>query len=69
MTPEDDDLVGVLRLRWPSEIERAEELLAAAGIPFDLVEMFDGEEWDLRVPGDLAEAARELLADLADPRA
>lgn len=68
MTPEDDDLVGVLRLRWPSEIDRAEELLTAAGIPFDLVEMFDGEEWDLRVPNDLAEAAREVLEEFGGVR-
>jgi len=61
MWPE-DDLVTVLRTRWPSAIAEAEELLATGGIPYELVEMFDGEEWEFRVPRSAEEAAREVLA-------
>ena len=58
----DEPLVGIARLRWPSDIAEAEELLTSAGIEFELVELFDGEELELRVPAESAAAARELLA-------
>ena len=63
MWPE-DDVVCVLRTSWPSSIQEAEERLAAAGIPFELVELFDGEEWEFRVPRTAEEAARDVLSGM-----
>lgn len=60
MWPE-DQLVTLLRARWPSEIAEAEEILEAAGIPYEIVELFDGDELEFRVPETMLSAARKAL--------
>ena len=59
-----DDRVGLLRTRWPSELAQAEDALERAGISFEIAETFEGEEWELSVAREDAEAAAEALAGL-----
>ena len=60
MWPE-DQLVAVLRVRWPSELAEAEEILDAAGISHEVVELFDGEEFEILVPESMLSAAKDAL--------
>ena len=60
MWPE-DQLVTLVRTRWPSEIAETEEILESAGIPYEIVELFDGEEFEFRVPETALSAARKAL--------
>ena len=57
----EDQLVTLLRTRWPSELAETEEVLEASGIPYELVELFDGEEFEFRVAETMLAAAREAL--------
>lgn len=60
MWPE-DQLVTLLRVRWPSELAETEEILETAGISYEVVELFDGEEFEFRVPETMLAAAKEAL--------
>lgn len=60
MWPE-DQLVPLLRARWPSELAETEAILEAAGISYEIVELFGGEEFEFRVPEAMLAAAREAL--------
>ena len=57
----EDQFVTLLRTRWPSELAQTEELLEASGITYELVELFDGEEFEFRVAETMLRAAREVL--------